>query len=109
MNDLDLMINCQWDCNYPMLFSTKLKSMRNLCPLSHITLQILLQLLIINYFKPFQIEPYLEELRVNDPKTFLTTSVSIIQSSVEKYLNFDSILEFLNFLFKTINNLEKDM
>ena len=34
MNDLDLMINCQWDCNYPMLFSTKLKSMRNLCPLS---------------------------------------------------------------------------
>ena len=87
------------------LFHTK-NYMKKLYP--DIILQIILHLLIINYFKPDQIEIYMKELQIKDIKHFLKTSVSHLSNSVKNQLDFDKILDFLNLLFDTINNLEKD-
>ncbi len=103
--ELDFLIYVQKK-NMIRLFNMK-NYMKKLYP--DIILQIVLQLLLINYFKPNQIKTYLKELHVKDIKLFLKTSDSYLSNSAKNQLNFDKLLAFLNFLFDTINDLGKDI
>jgi len=76
---------------------------------SDIILQIIFQFLIINYFKNFQIKTYIKELQIKDVDNFLKTSINYISNSVKEELALKILLDFMNYLFDIINNLEKNI
>lgn len=69
-------------------------------------LQIIFQLLIINYFKTTQIDNFNRELRIKDVDHFLKSSVNCLVNSVKKDLDLEILLDFMNYLFNFINHLE---
>lgn len=73
---------------------------------SDIMLQIIFQLLIINYFKTNQIDNFNRELRIKDVDHFLKSSVNCLVNSVKKDLDLEILLDFMNYLFNFINHLE---
>jgi len=75
---------------------------------SDIMLQIIFQLLIINYFKTNQIDNFNRELRIKDVDHFLKSSVNYLVNSVKKNLDLEILLDFMNYLFNFINHLEDD-
>lgn len=73
---------------------------------SDIMIQILFQLLIINYLKTNQIEQFCKELNIKNINDFLETSVGYLENSVKKDLDLEILLKFLDYLFDFINHLE---
>ncbi len=78
-------------------------------PSADITLQIMFQLLIINYFKTSQIEDFFKALKIKNTEDFLKSSVNYLVSSVKKDLDLEIMLDFLNYLFNLINNIEGEL
>lgn len=85
------------------LLNTK-NYMRKLYP--DIILHIILKLLILNYFKPNQVEIYFKELKMKEIDDFTNRSQGMISRSEEKELDLEVLLGFMDYLYDTINNLE---
>ena len=73
---------------------------------SDIVLQILFQLLIINYLKTNQIDNFNKELKIKDIDSFLKSSADFLEDSVKKDLELEILLNFMDYLFNLINHLE---
>lgn len=78
--------------------------MRKLYP--DIILHVILKLLILNYFKPNQVEIYFKELKMNKIDEFINRSENMISRSVEKELDLEELLGFMDYLYDIVNILE---
>jgi len=61
--------------------------------------------LILN-FKPNQVEIYFKELKMNKIDEFINRSESMISRSVEKELDLEELLGFMDYLYDIVNILE---
>ncbi len=73
---------------------------------SDIMIQIIFQLLVVEYFKTNQIDNLNKELRIKDLDHFLKSSANYLENSVKKDLDLEILLDFMNYLYNFINYLE---
>ena len=87
----------------------RLLNMKNYMKKLHpdIIIQIMFQLLIINYFRTNQVDTYVEEIGIKNSSSFLETSITFLSNSVKNKLDLESLLTFLNYLFDLINLLQE--
>jgi len=72
---------------------------------SDIMLQIIFNLLIIDYLETNQLEFFIKDLKIKDLSSILKTSTNYISLSVKNELTLDILLNFLNGIFDYVNKL----